>query len=148
MLTLEGVSPAAQGFEKKVPSRNPDTHCIKTAVQLCLGTPCLLQSGFECTGCTNCNYRRRKQGGNSSRVFPSANKALGNSTLIILFEVFHLFHCFTKYLPAILRRIPILYQANLDIKFQLIQDDLVVQPVITRRFCINDFFDPYASSTF
>ena len=54
--------------------------------------------------------------------------------LPILLEILHLLHHLPEHLRAILRRITILYQANLDIKFQLITDNLVVQPVGKRRF--------------
>ena len=61
--------------------------------------------------------------------------------LIVFFEVLDLFHNLTENFGAILRRIAVLNKANLDIKLQLITDNLIVQPVCKRRFGINDFFN-------
>lgn len=46
--------------------------------------------------------------------------------LVVLLKVFDLFHNFAKYFRTILRRIAVLNQADLYIKFQLITDYLIV----------------------
>lgn len=59
----------------------------------------------------------------------------------MLLDVLNLLHNFSENLGAVLRRIPILDQANFDVKFKLVANILIVEPVCKRRFCINDFFD-------
>lgn len=50
----------------------------------------------------------------------------------MLRKVLNLLHNFSENLWAVLRRIPILYQANFDIKFKLVADILIVEPVCKR----------------
>ena len=57
----------------------------------------------------------------------------------MLLDVLNLLHNFSENLGAVLRRIPILDQANFDVKFKLVANILIVEPVCKRRFCINDF---------
>ena len=56
--------------------------------------------------------------------------------LIIFLKVLDLLHNLTEYLGAILRMIAVFDQANLDIKFELIADDLIVKPIGKGRFGI------------
>ena len=61
--------------------------------------------------------------------------------LSVLFKVLYLLHDLTEYLRTVLRRITVLDQADFDIKLQLVADNLIVEPVSKRRFCINDLLD-------
>ena len=55
-------------------------------------------------------------------------------------KVFNLLHDLTKYFRTVLWGISIFNQAYFDIKFQLVANILVVQPIRKRRLCIDDFF--------
>ena len=68
-------------------------------------------------------------------------KILYGALLIVIFEVLHLLHYFAENFRAILRRITIFNEADFNIKFQLISDNLIVQPVGKGRFKFNDFFN-------
>jgi hypothetical protein len=47
----------------------------------------------------------------------------------ILFEILHLFHDLAENFRTILRRIAILYQTDLNIKFQLVPNNLIIEPI-------------------
>ena len=49
--------------------------------------------------------------------------------LIVLLKVFYLFHYLAENLGAVLRWVSIFDQAYLNIKFQLIPHDLIIQPI-------------------
>ena len=63
----------------------------------------------------------------------------------MLRKVLNLLHNFSENLWAVLRRIPILYQANFDIKFKLVADILIVEPNVKEHkvFKLTDYKEAY-----
>ena len=70
-------------------------------------------------------------------------KCVGDSDrhIRIFLKVLYLFHDFTEYLWAVLRRVAVLHKANLNIQLKLIADILIIEPVGERGFCVYDLFD-------
>ena len=55
--------------------------------------------------------------------------ALVTLSLIVLFEILHLVHHLFENLRAVLRRITVFDKTNLNIKFQLVTDILIIEPI-------------------
>ena len=70
-----------------------------------------------------------------------ANRISFFMLLVILLKAFYLFHHLAENFRTILWRVSILDQANLDIKLELIADDLIVKPICKGRFGVYDFFN-------
>lgn len=66
---------------------------------------------------------------------------------IVLLEILHLLHDLAEHFRAVLGRITVLNEANLDFQFQLVADVLIVQPIGERGFCVDNFFDFSVSCT-
>ena len=59
----------------------------------------------------------------------------------MLLDVLNLLHNFSENLGAVLRWVSIFNQTNLDVKFELVAYNLVVEPICKRGLRINNFFD-------
>ena len=61
---------------------------------------------------------------------------------MVFLKILDLFHDLPEHLRAILGRVSIFDQADLDVELELVTDDLVVKPICKGGLGINDLLDP------